>query len=83
MENNEVKCVNTDCKLPFAFCSINKGNKLEQINVSAFSGHTVLQLNISDLTDDGKHTNTVISGIHDQEGHKDVKNGTLCQPTGL
>ena len=32
MENNEVKCVNTDCKLPFAFCSINKGNELEHLD---------------------------------------------------
>ena len=74
MENNEVKYVNTDCKLPFGFCSIDK--ELEQINDSDFSGHTVRQLNISDLS-------AVISGIHDQEGHKDGRNGTLCQPTGL
>ena len=39
MEINEVKCVNTDCKLPFAFCSIDKGNELKQINVSDFSEH--------------------------------------------
>ena len=76
MENNEVKCVNTDCKLPFAFCSVDKGYELKQINIYDFSGHTVRQLNISDLTDDGKYTSTVISGIHDQEGHRDGKNGS-------
>ena len=76
MENNETKRVNTGCKLPFAFCSVDKTNELKQINVYDFSGRTVHQLNISDLTDDGEYTSTVISGIHDQEGHKDGKTGT-------
>ena len=66
--------------MPFAFRSIDEGNELKQINVTDFSGHT---LNSSDLTDDGKYTSTVISGIQDQEGHKNGKNGTTVSYKSL
>ena len=84
LQDNQVKCINSDCILPFALCLVrNDGCSGEDILVSDFEGHTVRRVNLTELTDDGKCTSTIITGIHNQEGHKDGKNGTLCQPTGI
>ena len=84
LQDNQVKCINSDCILPFALRLVrNDDCSGEDILVSDFEGHTVRRVNLTKLTDDGKCTSTIIKGIHNQEGHKDGKNGTLCQPTGI
>ena len=65
LQDNQVKYINSDCIFPFALCLVrNDDCSGEDILVSDFEGHTVRRVNLTELTDDGKCTSTIITGIH-------------------